>query len=585
MSRLPRPHLPSSLPRPRLRRPHLPSRLQRSRLPSRRPRPRLPTGRPRFPPDRRRAAALAPIGLVALVVVLVVVLVLLLSGGGSSQAGPATGAAAIVPADALAYVHVSVDSNRPAVQQALSLAARFPDYPVISATVQTRLGAIVSGSGSARFAQQVKPWLGSEAALALLNTPTSTAGSLIVLDVRDRRGAQAFVTRAGAAAAGSYRGTTLLRYSSSGTELAFVSHYMVLGQDSSVRAAIDVASGHAPSLQRNPVYVRAAAGEPADRVLDAYASGAGVRRLLAPQRGIVGALGVLLYQPALDGVTLSLSAAPGGARLRVHSAFDPSLLAVNGPRSTPFTPTLQSAAPSGSILMLDLSGLDRIAPHVLGAGAAAGLAAQIGPLLHRLGQQLGSEGVDVRQFVSLFHGETAVAITPSRGHAPSLSIIARTSDETGAREQLAALQAPLAQAFQRTAAGEGQVPVFNDRQIGAVTAHQLSLAPGLELDYAVSNGLVVISTNLDAVAAVLAHTRSLTGDAGYRAPLPGSPPRVTSLLFLDFTQLLSLGEQTGLTRGARYRALRADLFKVRAVGLQSTHGEADSTAELFLQIP
>ena len=63
------------------------------------------------------------------------------------------------------------------------------------------------------------------------------------------------------------------------------------------------------------------------------------------------------------------------------------------------------------------------------------------------------------------------------------------------------------------------------------------------------------------------------------------PPRVSSLLFLDFSQLLSLGEQTGLTRSARFATLTPDLERIRAVGLSSTSGEADTTAELSLQIP
>jgi hypothetical protein len=67
--------------------------------------------------------------------------------------------------------------------------------------------------------------------------------------------------------------------------------------------------------------------------------------------------------------------------------------------------------------------------------------------------------------------------------------------------------------------------------------------------------------------------------------LSGRPSRVTSLLFLDSSQLLSLGEQTGLIGGAHFGVLRADLAKVRAVGLASTSGENDSTAELSLQIP
>jgi len=64
----------------------------------------------------------------------------------------------------------------------------------------------------------------------------------------------------------------------------------------------------------------------------------------------------------------------------------------------------------------------------------------------------------------------------------------------------------------------------------------------------------------------------------------GSPGDRDIATLLDFDQLLSLGEQTGLTRSARYRALRADLQRIRATSLQASSGEADSTAELFLQI-
>jgi len=59
---------------------------------------------------------------------------------------------------------------------------------------------------------------------------------------------------------------------------------------------------------------------------------------------------------------------------------------------------------------------------------------------------------------------------------------------------------------------------------------------------------------------------------------------VTSLLFLDFSQLLSLGDRSGLMRGARFAALQPDLEKIRAIGLTSTSGESDTTAELSLQI-
>jgi hypothetical protein len=55
---------------------------------------------------------------------------------GASEGPPATGAAAIVPADALAYVHLSTDTGRPAVKRALALAASFPDYPLLRLALQ-----------------------------------------------------------------------------------------------------------------------------------------------------------------------------------------------------------------------------------------------------------------------------------------------------------------------------------------------------------------------------------------------------------------------------------------------------------------
>jgi len=78
---------------------------------------------------------------------------------------------------------------------------------------------------------------------------------------------------------------------------------------------------------------------------------------------------------------------------------------------------------------------------------------------------------------------------------------------------------------------------------------------------------------------------SLADEQAYQAELSGRPELLSSVLFTDFSQLLSLGEQTGLTSGARVRELLPDLAKVRAIGLSSTSGESDTTTELRLEIP
>src|SRR5436305_8361635 len=70
---------------------------------------------------------------------LAIVAVAILAGGGGGVAPPATGAAKFVPADALAYVNLSLDPGRPSVRRGARLATQFPDYPRLLSAVETRL--------------------------------------------------------------------------------------------------------------------------------------------------------------------------------------------------------------------------------------------------------------------------------------------------------------------------------------------------------------------------------------------------------------------------------------------------------------
>jgi hypothetical protein len=118
-----------------------------------------------------------------------------------------------------------------------------------------------------------------------------------------------------------------------------------------------------------------------------------------------------------------------------------------------------------------------------------------------------------------------------------------------------------------------------------VTVHELGLGAGLQIDYAVFDGLVVVSTSFAAIDQVVSRNHSLADEQAYKTALTGRTGGLSSVLFTDFSQLLSLGEQTGLTSGTRVRELLPDLEKVRAIGLTSTSGESDTTTELRLEIP
>ena len=497
---------------------------------------------------RRRAVAL--VALAAVAVLAVVLAVALANSGGAKP--PATGAARLIPSDALVYLHASTDRGRGAVQRAQKLLERFPSWPGLRDSLLRRLS---SGTNRA----DVSPWLGKEAALALLNTQGSTAGSLVVLGVRDEGSARAFLDRGASGTAFTYRGTRVLHYGQ--LDAALTGGYLVVGQDASIRQALDLAAGHGTPLAGNATYRRATSGLPEGRVLDAYLSVDGVRRLLEPQGGLLGAAGALLDNPALQGTALALTPEKPGARLTVHSILDPKLKRTATFR--PFRPSLVGDVPKDALAYLGISGLDRAGPSLLNLA---------GPLI---GQLRGA-----RSLLPLFKGEVALVITP-RIPNPVLTLIAPAGDQARAAAAFAQLQGPLAKLL----APKGSTPVFQERTIAGVKAFSLRLGAGREIDYAIFDGKLVASTNASGIAAVKAGGGSLEDNPGFKATLKNHPKQVTSLVFLDFSQLLTLGEQTGLSDSPAYNRVREDLHQVTAVGASTTGGEKETTAELRFQIP
>jgi uncharacterized protein DUF3352 len=507
-------------------------------------------------------------------------------GLDSGPVPPQTGAATVVPANSLLYLHFSTDSSRPEVEQALSLGRRLPGASLLFAGVTGRLDAALSGSGSSAidFGTDVRPWLGREAAFAVLDTPGSSAGTLIVLDVRNRHRASAFLAAHGAASAGTYRKVALL-HDATGTTFAFLGHYLVLGQPASVQSAINAHTAGGRSLANSSTYGAAAAGEPPDRVLDLYVSAAGVRRALAPRQGLLGALGTLLDQPALTAATVTLSPASGGFSVRVHSTLDPKLARATARQSVEVTPTMATLLPAGSMMLFDVGNLRRAAPKLFAAAAKLGVASRAATLLTRLGDALTAQGVNLNHLFAIFGGEAALAIVPGRGGAgPAPVLVGRPSHPGAARAELSSLEGPLTQAFTPPSDGAGVVPEVGATAIGGVTVSELTLTPGLQFDWAVSHRLVVLSTSPAAIANVISHRASLGSSPAYRSAVGALPSPATSLVFFDLGPLLRLGSRLGLLGGSTLAAVSPDLDHVRSIGLASTRGESDTTTELQLQI-
>jgi hypothetical protein len=478
---------------------------------------------------RRRAFAAAIAAGIALVVV--VLLVVGGGGGGGTNAPIAEGAAKLVPDDALVWVHVSTDGERAAVQRAHSAAGRFPSYDRVRKNLLQRLSV---GSDA------VQGWLGKEAGLALLDSPSGTAASLVVLGVRDAKKARAFVTNGRPTE--TYSSVQIYRYGS--VSSAFVNGFVILGQPDALHRAINLADGEDPnSLATVTAYQKALSGLPADRVIDAYATSGGVRRLLDPAGGVLGAAGTLLDRPGLQVAGLSLSVEEGLARLDVHS------LSAGGGKAAfpPFDPKLIGEVPSGVLAYVGVRGFDTAVGRLLGlaGGALTQVFAKVQPLLAPL------------------KGEVALFAT-SRAPAPIFTAVAAAPDQAAVRRALAKLGGRRSQV-----AGVGVTTVRS----GAVS-----------LSAAAYDGKLVLSTAPQGIAAARTRRGSLTGDAAFRSVVGSTAGPLTSLVFLDFDQLLRLGEQTGLNDSRAYQAVRDDLRQVRAVGARSAGGGGDTTAEIRFRL-
>src|SRR5436853_71840 len=86
--------------------------------------------------------------------------------------------------------------------------------------------------------------------------------ALAVVAVANRAKAQAFLHRVGGPAASTtYQGVQITNYNN--VAAAFVGRYLVIAPVASIRAAVDVHAGRAPSLARASAFRRAESGLPA----------------------------------------------------------------------------------------------------------------------------------------------------------------------------------------------------------------------------------------------------------------------------------------------------------------------------------
>lgn len=464
---------------------------------------------------RRLVAAGVAVGMVVVLVVAVIALAGGGDGGGSTKA-PASDAARLVPADALVYVHLSTDRDRAATRDAAKVAEGFPSWKSLRDGIVSRLQA----PGCDVATQALKG--ADEAALAIFDTGMTTqANSLVLVDTgQEHPGAK---QRACGSLSSTYVGT-----------------FLAIGQPESLNAAATLQkAGGKGSLAEAPGPKKEMGGLPEDRVADGWLSADGLRRLLAPQGGLLGAAGVLFDQPTLVGAAFGIAGKGERVRLTVKSQLDPKLKTAAAAAASfkPFKATLASAVPANAMAYLGVSNL--------------------GPALQRLLAAAGSTSDTIQKLagsldgplLKAFPGEAAVVLSEATP-APILTIVAHAEDPAAARKALDGLPASVRKT----------------------------------LSSAIFDGKVAVSTDPKGIAAVRANGQRLVDTKNWQKAVGNHPDLLGSLLFLNFTRLLKLGEATGLGDSSAYKAARGDLTRVQAIGASTTGNDSESTAEISLLV-
>jgi hypothetical protein len=521
----------------------------------------------------RSRVTLPRLALAAVLVAAVVAASALLDG--KERGAPADHAVRLVPASAVLYVHGNVDTSSTQWKRGSALLRRFP--PLIRLRNQLLRGLTARGA-ALDLEREVGPWLGDEAALALIPDQRGNARSLILLEVSDRELARSFLARAvGRERVSSYRGRRLRSYG--GLATTFLGGFLAIGQAQNVREAIDVLDRRSPSLASDAIFRRTRAAIPdRDRLLYAFAPRLGVRRVLEPRTDLAGRLGRLVDEPDLEGVALVLRVEKSGARILSATARRGSAAAID----RPFAPDLVDVVSEDAIAFADMHGADRIFSAI--TAFAGGSSLPLPPALRELRSYFGGRGGRsfVRRLGPVLEKEAALFVSRSAA-VPVVTLVVDGIGESEADQLLARLQPALTSLLSRPSAA-GQVPTFQPQRVGGVNAATLRISPALELTYAIFGGRAVVATSPGGILRVKTAHSHVRDNPLFAPGMRDDLDRVTSVLFFDLEQLLALGQQAGLGASPGFESLQSELAPVKAVSA-ITRLEGDTkTAETFIEV-
>jgi hypothetical protein len=499
---------------------------------------------------------------------------------GGDECAPDDDAVDLVPAGALAYVHLNLDPETEQAEQATEVAARIPLVSrqlIGQAATQLNAGAPLGAAS--------EPWFAGEAAAVVLGGGTD-AEQVQMLETSDEAGARRYAESlaAGVPESSRYRDVELAE-DGQGNASAVVGDFLVLGTAQGVRAVVDVARGAegADSLAGDSAATEALDALPEHRVAEAYLSADGIASFVAAPDSSLSTFEPLVDSASSRGAALALSADGDGFEVAVRSVLDaerskaePGFFAA----FDEFEPELPAELQPDALAYLGLGRPSDTITALLRQATvrAPGIAAGFTDLIESL---RGGADVDIqRDLLGALGGEAAFTVVPrepvdpdaatipsTAAATPYLEFLAEDVDEDRAREAMARLQGPIARSLDPALGA----PVFQQQAFGDVDAEVLRLSPVAQIIYAIFDSRLMIANDAAAAEWVAEGGDDALADADrYRETVDDLPDEPALLAYLDLRGLLSYAERTGLAEDTAYSTFAPDLRRLGSAGLAVT---------------
>jgi hypothetical protein len=564
-------------------------------------------------PMRRRVAIGAGAALGILLVLLVLLPALPCGLPGADSCPPEDDAAALVPADSVLYLHVVTDPDSEQYDRAVELSGRLP-------TLTQQLVASLPGAAGSGidYGSDVRPWLGGEAAVALIPAEGDDLEQALLLEIEDRSGAEKFTGELVGRQTESKDYEEVPVTTRGDLSTAEVNGFMILGPTEAVHAVIDVQGPDGESLEDSEPAEQVADELPDDSLAQAYVSDQGAADLFRAGAAL-GSLEAFVNSGATRAAGAAVVVSDDGFEVVAHSVLDPAKNESSPGffgAFPPFDPNLGEELSAGSLLYLGLGDPEKSIDALLAQASAETPGLTEG--FEEFSKELKSDDdINIeREVLPLLGGEVAVGIEPppksgrqqgepedelpegiepggpapipeEQGEltfsgVPYVVFVADEVDEEQARKTLADLQVPIAKALEP---GEGgQAPVFEGTDIAGLQARSLRISPTVNLTYAIFDRKLVVATDPAGVEQVKSGESPLTDSDSYDQATDGFGDDLATILYLNVGDLIALAERQGLAEDPAYALFADEVRRLQALGLATESDDEGISTSLRLTV-